>query len=75
MSRSTWISSLSRTNHLQVSRPKPPSRRQPRKIRRIKSKRPAETTDVANPATKQQPAEDEDAVAQFLMDLKLDEDD
>jgi len=39
-----------------------------------KAKGPAKTADVTKPAAKPQPAEEEDAVAQFLMDLKLDED-
>jgi len=39
-----------------------------------KAKGPAKATEVTEPAAKPQPAEEEDAVAQFLMDLKLDED-
>jgi len=39
-----------------------------------KPKGSATPTDHAEPAAKPQPAEEEDAVAQFLMDLKLDED-
>ncbi len=38
------------------------------------AKVPAESADAARPAAESHPAEDEDAVAQFLMDLKLDED-
>ena len=40
-----------------------------------KAKGSAEPADVAEPAAKPQSADEEDAVAQFLMDLKLDEDD
>ena len=40
-----------------------------------KAKGPAEPADGAEPAAKPQNADEEDAVAQFLMDLKLDEDD
>jgi len=39
-----------------------------------KAKGSAKSTDATEPAAKAQPAEEEDAVAQFLMDLKLDED-
>ena len=40
-----------------------------------KAKGSAEPADVAEPAAKPQSADEEDAVAEFLMDLKLDEDD
>jgi len=40
-----------------------------------KAKGSAETTDVTPPAAQPQSAEEEETVAQFLMDLKLDEDD
>jgi predicted component of type VI protein secretion system len=40
-----------------------------------KAKGSAETIDVTPPAAEPQSAEEEEAVAQFLMDLKLDEDD
>ncbi len=40
-----------------------------------KAKGPAKAADVTEPKAEQQPAEQEDAVAQFLMDLKLDDDD
>ena len=40
-----------------------------------KVKGSAEPADVAEPATKPQSADEEEAVAQFLMDLKLDEND
>ncbi len=40
-----------------------------------KAKGSAEPADVAEPAAKPQSADEEDAVVQFLMDLKLDEDD
>ena len=63
------------TNRLQVSRPKPQSRRPRCKIRWTNPKGPAEPADVAEPAAKPQSADEKDAVAQFLMDLKLDEDD
>jgi predicted component of type VI protein secretion system len=39
-----------------------------------KAKASAKAADVTEPVAKTQPAEEEDAVAQFLMDLKLDED-
>ncbi len=38
------------------------------------AKVPAESADAAKPAAESHPPEEEDAVAQFLMDLKLDED-
>jgi len=40
-----------------------------------KAKGSAKSADVTEPEAKPQPAEQEDAVAQFLMDLKLDDDD